>query len=106
MVDQLYLVGFAQRSDGFYLNDDSILNPQVSVIIAHNLAFIVDLDRFLLLDLQALFGQFDPQRVFIHFFQETVPQSIMHSERTSDDRLSQFSVFHFHFQGFGQDLQD
>ena len=59
VIDQLYLVRFAQRLSCLDLDKNPILNPQIDIIIAYDPTLIVNLDGLLLLHHQAPCTQFD-----------------------------------------------
>ena len=92
IIYKLHLVFFDQRQGGFQLNDNSLVNPKISVILANYLTSIRYIDWLLLFDSESYFLKFNSQRVLINFFQKTEAELVMNCVGATDDCLSEFVV--------------
>ena len=92
IIYELHLVFFDQCQSGFQLDDNSIVNPKIGVILANYLTIIRDADWLLLFDSESCFLKFDAQRVLINLFEESRAELIVDCIGAANDCLSEFVV--------------
>ena len=87
---------------GLYLDNNAVMNPQISVILADHLALILNVDRLLLFDSQSQLFKLDSQRILIDLFEKSSPQCIVNFVRATDDFLGEIVVGYFVIGGSGK----
>jgi len=70
IIYELHLVLFDQGQSGFQLDDDSLVNPKICVILANYLIIIRYIDWLLLFDSESCFLKLDSERILINLFEE------------------------------------
>src|SRR2546430_8766600 len=94
IIYKLHLVFFDQRQGGFQLDDNSLVNPKISVILTNYLTIVHDADWLLLFDSESSLLKFNSQRVLINLFEEARTQLIVNCVGAPDDCLSEIVVRH------------
>ena len=92
IIYKLYLVFFDQCQGSFQLDDNPLVNPKISVILAYYLTIIRYIDWLLLFDSESCFLKFDAQRVLINLFEESRAELIVDCIGAANDCLSEFVV--------------
>src|SRR6267143_3450476 len=87
-------MNFCERLNRFHFNDNLIVNPQIGVILSHNLTLVRDVDGFLLLDSKSQLFKLDSQGVLVDFFEKAEPQRVVNFVGAADDYLGEVIIFH------------
>jgi hypothetical protein len=82
-----------QRLSSLKFDDYVFIDPEIRVILSHNLTDVNDLYRFLLLHREAESIEFDAESILIHFFEKPRTQSVVDLIRITDDLLCEDIVF-------------
>lgn len=59
------------RLSSFQFDNQAIIDPQIGIVLAHHMPFVLDSDRLLLAYFNAQLFNLDAKSVLVHLFEKT-----------------------------------